>query len=85
MQFQIISLLSVAALASATNYTTTFVDQDTTIVATITSCASTVTNCPAFNGSNVTIPPVTTFEGAAAGYMAKAGVAALAGAAALLL
>jgi hypothetical protein len=87
MQFQIVSLLSVAALASAANITTTYVDQFTTITATITDCEETVTNCPAHkkNGTNVTVPPVTTWEGSANGMYAKAGVVALAGAAAFLL
>lgn len=88
MQFQIVTILSVAALASASNITTTYTNEFTTIVETITSCGPEVTNCPYRNHSNntnVTIPPVTSWEGAANGFYAKAGVAAVAGVAAFLL
>ncbi|CDR43554.1 CYFA0S12e01838g1_1 [Cyberlindnera fabianii] len=84
MQFSI-AILSVAALAVAQNITTSIVDAESTVLATVTECASTVTDCPAKNGSNVTVPSVTTFEGAANNMYAGAGVAAAAAIAAFML
>ncbi|CCH44743.1 putative secreted protein [Wickerhamomyces ciferrii] len=107
MQFQLVTLLSVAAYAvaaSAESTSVAIVSEESTVTSSIEDCASTVTNCPArsssapaapttvapTNGTNVTNgtvnpPQVTSYEGAGNALYAQAGVAAIAGVAALLL
>lgn len=110
MQFQILSLLSLAAYVIAEDVTVTETTDVDTPVSTVTSltteCDETVTDCPyrsqettvaeeeattAVEETNSTTTEgnitysLTSWEGAAAGTYAKAGVAVAAGVAALLL